>query len=72
MIDAAAANRMSRLEVQPTTAPLQVRFLHADDGLVPLTKMKGLPQVGDARALIARDLASEVAALLSAAPEGYT
>ena len=68
-IDAAAANRMSRLEVLPPTAPLQVRFLHADDGLVPLTKMKGLPQVGDARALIARDLASEVAALLSAAPE---
>ena len=45
-IDAAAANRAPRLEGLPDGAPLQVRFVHADDGLVPLTKMKGLPQVG--------------------------
>jgi exodeoxyribonuclease V beta subunit len=68
-IEAADANRAPRLEGLPNAAPLQVRFLHAGDGLVPLTKMKGLPQVGDARALIARDLASEVVTLLSSAPE---
>jgi exodeoxyribonuclease V beta subunit len=67
-IDAADANREPRLGL-PTAAPLQIRLLHATDGLVPLTKMKGLPQVGDARALIARDLAAEVVTLLSSAPE---
>lgn len=68
-IAAADANRAPRLVGLPDPAPLQVRFVHAGDGLVPLTKTKGQPQAGDARTLIARDLASEVVALLSAAPE---
>ena len=68
-IEAADANRAPRLEGLPDGAPLQVRIVHADDGLVPLTRMKGLPQVGDARALIPRDLASEVVSCLSAGAE---
>ena len=68
-IAAADANRSPRLVGLVDSAPLQVRIVHADDGLVPLTKTKGQPQAGDARALIARDLASEVVALLSTAPE---
>jgi exodeoxyribonuclease V beta subunit len=68
-IDAADANRAPRLAGLPNAAPLQVRFVHADDGLVPLTRSKGLPQVADVRTLIARDLASEVVAMLSGAAE---
>ncbi len=68
-IAAADANRSPRLVGLVDSAPLQVRIVHADDRLVPLTKTKGQPQAGDARALIARDLASEVVALLSTAPE---
>ena len=36
-IHAAAANQQPRLAGAPVSAPLRVRILHADDGLVPLT-----------------------------------
>ena len=68
-IAAADANRSPRLVGLSNPAPLQVRLVHAGDGLVPLTKSKGQPQTGDARTLIARDLASEVVAMLLAVPE---
>ena len=58
--------------MRPSPAPLRVRVVHADDGLVTLTPTKGLPQAGDARGFIARDLAADVVELLDGAPEIIT
>ena len=71
-IRAAEANRESRLTGAPVSAPLRVRIVHADDGLVPLTAKKREPRAPDARNLIARDLAAEVVHLLSSRPEVIT
>ena len=71
-IRAADANREARLEPVPGRAPLRVRVVHADDGLVARTKSMGLPQVGEARSVIARDVAAQVVDLLSAGPEVVT
>jgi exodeoxyribonuclease V beta subunit len=71
-ISAAAANREPRLVGAPNPTPLRVRIVHADDGLVPLTAKTRQPVTGDARVLIARDLAADVVDLLSARPEVIT
>ncbi len=69
---AAPANREPRLVGVPAAAPLRARLVHADDGLVQLTLKKKQPQADAARDFVARDLAAEVVALLSAGPEVIT
>ncbi len=71
-IRAAEANREPRLIGAPVSAPLRMRIVHADDGLVPLTAKKREPRAPDARNLIAKDLAAEVVRLLSSRPEVIT
>ncbi len=71
-ISAAPPNRAPRLVGAPVSSPLRVRVVRAADGLVALTQTKGQPQAGDARNLIARDLAAEVVRLLEARPEVVT
>ncbi len=66
-VKAAPPNLAPRLVGAPKSTPMRVRVVHADDGLVTLTPSKGLPQAGDARGFIARDVASEVVKLLDAA-----
>ena len=68
-VKAAPPNVAPRLVGAPNSAPLRVRVVHADDGLVALTPSKGLPQAGDARGFIARDVAAEVVKLLDARPD---
>jgi exodeoxyribonuclease V beta subunit len=68
-IRAAEANHGSRLVGAPEPAPLRFRILHADDRLVPLTPQQRKPKKPETRSLIARDLAADVAGLLSARPE---
>jgi exodeoxyribonuclease V beta subunit len=64
-IRAAAPNKEPRLVGAVSAAPLRVRLVHAGDGLVPLTAKTRQPVTGDARTLIARDLAADVVGLLS-------
>jgi exodeoxyribonuclease V beta subunit len=63
-VRAAARNREPRLVDAPVGAPLRVRLLHSDDGLVPTTR-KGYASKPAAEALIADDLAADVVRLLS-------
>ncbi|HET9769705.1 MAG TPA: 3'-5' exonuclease, partial [Acidimicrobiia bacterium] len=46
-------------------APLRLRVLHREDGLVTITPQKGLAQAAHSRSLIARDLADDLVRLLS-------
>ena len=71
-IRAAPANEAPRLVGAPVEAPLRVRIVHADDGLVTLTAKKREPQSDSARKVIARDVATEVVHLLEARPEVIT
>ena len=71
-IRAAEANQQQRLVGCPVDAPLRVRIVHADDGLVPLTAQRQLPKAAEARSFIARDLAADVVRLLTDAPELIT
>jgi len=64
-VRAAAANQAPRLVGAPVAAPLRMRVLHREDGLVTITPQKGLAQAAHSRALIARDLADDLVALLS-------
>jgi exodeoxyribonuclease V beta subunit len=68
-VKAADTNRSPRLVGAPVPAPLRVRVVHADDGLVPLTASMRQPKAAEARQLIARDLAAEAVGLLSARPQ---
>src|SRR5205823_6851129 len=54
-----------RLVGAPVAAPLRVRVLHREDGLVTITPQKQLAQAAHSRALIAQDLADDLVALLS-------
>jgi len=65
-IKAAEANQEPRLLDAPVPAPLRLRIVHADDGLVPLTTTRNEPKASESRSLIAKDLAAEVVRLLSA------
>jgi exodeoxyribonuclease V beta subunit len=71
-ITAAKANQEPRLLGTRVEEPLRVRVVHADDGLVPLTARRQEPKAPETRSFIARDLAAEVVALLSDAPELIT
>ena len=62
-VRAAPANETAGLTGAPAPAPLRVRMLHRTDELVPLTPT-GLAKAADARAVVARDLADDVVALL--------
>ncbi|HEV7535403.1 MAG TPA: UvrD-helicase domain-containing protein, partial [Acidimicrobiia bacterium] len=64
-VQAAEANQMPRLVGAPVAAPLRLRVLHREDGLVTITPQKGLAQAAHSRALIAGDLADDLVALLS-------
>ena len=64
-VRAAAANQAPRLVGAPVAAPLRVRVLHREDGLVTITPQKQLAQAAHSRALIAQDLADDLVALLS-------
>jgi exodeoxyribonuclease V beta subunit len=64
-VQAAAANRAPRLTGAPVAAPLRLRVLHREDGLVTITPQKGLAQAAHSRALIAQDLADDLVRLLS-------
>jgi exodeoxyribonuclease V beta subunit len=64
-VRAAAANQAPRLLGAPVAVPLRLRVLHREDGLVTITPQKGLAQAAASRALIARDLADDLVALLS-------
>ncbi len=64
----APANVAPRLVGAPVAAPLRVRVVHAEDGLVPRTQ-GGQPRAPEARELIARDVAATTVEMLHAAPE---
>ena len=64
----APANVAPRLVGAPVAAPLRVRVVHAEDGLVPRTQ-GGQPARPEARELIARDVAATTVEMLHAAPE---
>ncbi len=64
-VQAAAANQAPRLRGAPVAAPLRLRVLHREDGLVTITPQKGLAQAAHSRALIAQDLADDLVRLLS-------
>lgn len=64
-VRAAEANQAPRLIDAPVAAPLRLRVLHREDGLVTITPQKGLAQAAHSRALIARDLADDLVRLLS-------
>src|SRR5439155_63726 len=64
-VRAAAANQAPRLVGAPVAAPLRLRVLHREDGLVTITPQKGLAQAAHSRALIAADLADDLVTLLS-------
>ena len=70
-VRAADAHRRPRLRGGPDSAPLRVRVVHRDDGLVQLTP-KGWANVASTRKHIAEDLAGDVVALLSSAAEVLT
>jgi exodeoxyribonuclease V beta subunit len=63
-VRAAEVNREPRLVDAPASSPLRVRILHRADGLVRLT-LNGYASKPAADALIADDVASDVAQLLS-------
>jgi exodeoxyribonuclease V beta subunit len=64
-VQAAAANQAPRLAGAPVAAPLRMRVLHREDGIVTITPKQGLAQAAHSRALIARDLADDLVRLLS-------
>jgi exodeoxyribonuclease V beta subunit len=68
-VRAADAHQEPRLVGAPVPKPLRLRVLHGDDGLVPLTAKKREPKAPETRQLLARDLAADVVALLSAEPK---
>ncbi len=63
-VRAADENQAARLSGAPVDAPLRVRVLHRDHGLVPLTR-GGWVSVQTGRPLIADDLAADIVRLLS-------
>ena len=67
-VRAAAPNLGRRITGAPVDAPLRVRLLHRDDGLVTLTT-KGYLSLTDTRACIAADLAGDIVRLLSSRAE---
>ena len=71
-IRAADAHQEERLAGAPEPAPLRMRVLHGSDGLVPLTAQRREPKTPEARQYLARDLAADVVALLSARPQLVT
>jgi exodeoxyribonuclease V beta subunit len=71
-VRAADAHQEPRLVGAPVPEPLRLRVLHGDDGLVPLTAKKRDPKAPETRQLLARDLAADVVALLSAEPKLVT
>jgi exodeoxyribonuclease V beta subunit len=71
-VRAADAHQEQRLVGAPVPEPLRLRVLHGDDGLVPLTAKKRDPKAPETRQLLARDLAADVVALLSAEPKLVT
>jgi exodeoxyribonuclease V beta subunit len=71
-VRAADAHREPRLVGAPVAKPLRLRVLHRDDGLVPLTARRREPKAPETRQLLARDLAADVVALLSAEPKLIT
>ncbi|HEV7864763.1 MAG TPA: 3'-5' exonuclease, partial [Acidimicrobiia bacterium] len=64
-VRAAPANQAPRLVGAPVAAPLRLRVLHRDDGIVTITPQKQLAQAAHSRALIAGDLADDLVTLLS-------
>jgi exodeoxyribonuclease V beta subunit len=64
-VRAAPSNQAPRLIGAPVAAPLRLRVLHREDGIVTITPQKGLAQAAHSRALIARDLADDLVTLLS-------
>src|SRR6185437_9456048 len=66
-IKAAPPNVTPRLVGAPVHAPLRVRIVHRADGLVE-TGGQGLLVTGDAREVIAADLAAQAVELLQARP----
>jgi exodeoxyribonuclease V beta subunit len=67
-VRAADAHREARLVGAPVATPLRLRVVHRDDGLVALTAKKREPKAPETRSFLARDLAADVVALLSAEP----
>jgi exodeoxyribonuclease V beta subunit len=63
-VRAADVNREPRLVDAPVSSPLRIRIVHRADGLVPLTPKEYASKPG-AEALIADDLAADVARVLS-------
>jgi exodeoxyribonuclease V beta subunit len=66
-VRAADGHQESRLTGAPVAAPLRIRLLHREDGLVKLAS--GRVDLEEARAYVAGDLAADVARLLSAGAE---
>ena len=64
-VRAATANQAPRLIGAPVAAPLRLRVLHREDGLVTITPKQGLAQAAHSRAVIAKDLAADLVTLLS-------
>ena len=64
-VRAADANQAPRLVGAPVAAPLRLRVLHREDGLVTITPQKQLAQAAHSRAVIAQDLADDLVTLLS-------
>ncbi|MBA2638039.1 MAG: UvrD-helicase domain-containing protein, partial [Solirubrobacterales bacterium] len=67
-VRAADANRATRLHGAPSPTPLRIRVVHRDEPSVELTR-QGYASNTSAREHIARDLASELVALLSSGAE---
>ena len=70
-VRAADANQASRLAGAPVAEPLRVRIVDRRDGLVALTP-KGYANTNGARDVVARDLAADLAALLTSGAEVET
>jgi exodeoxyribonuclease V beta subunit len=70
-VRAANAHQQSRLRGAACAAPLRVRVVHRDDGLVTLTN-RGWVGVATGRPHVADDLAADVVALLSSGAEVIT
>jgi exodeoxyribonuclease V beta subunit len=68
-VSAAAAHQQSGLRGAPDPAPLRVRIVHRDDGLVGLTDQTGAARRPDAERHVAADLAADVVRLLSSNAE---
>jgi exodeoxyribonuclease V beta subunit len=67
-VRAADANQAPRLHDAPVGAPLRVRVVHRDEPAVGLTR-QGYARAAPAREYIAKDLAADLAALVSSCAE---